>query len=104
MMAARRASQVVLSRLMDIVTEQPVDTAALMQRVIAQNPNSYPAVRRRTAGSSLCCAGSACCRSARLKLCQDSGMNGAVAPDGYRHGAAGGYRRADAARDRAKSQ
>jgi isochorismate synthase EntC len=26
---------------MDIVTEQPVDTAALMQRVIAQNPNSY---------------------------------------------------------------
>ncbi len=33
--------KVVLSRLMDIVTEQPVDTAALMQRVIAQNPNSY---------------------------------------------------------------
>ncbi|PIF23527.1 isochorismate synthase [Candidatus Pantoea floridensis] len=33
--------KVVLSRLMDIVTEQPVDTATLMQRVIAQNPNSY---------------------------------------------------------------
>ncbi|BAN96705.1 hypothetical protein E05_19390 [Plautia stali symbiont] len=33
--------KVVLSRLMDIVTVQPVDTAALMQRVIAQNPNSY---------------------------------------------------------------
>lgn len=33
--------KVVLSRLMDIVTDQPVDTAALMQRVIAQNPNSY---------------------------------------------------------------
>ena len=33
--------KVVLSRLMDIVTEQPVDSAALMQRVMAQNPNSY---------------------------------------------------------------
>ncbi len=33
--------KVVLSRLMDIVTEQPVDTAALMQRIVAQNPNSY---------------------------------------------------------------
>lgn len=33
--------KVVLSRLMDIVTEAPVDTAALMQRIMAQNPNSY---------------------------------------------------------------
>ncbi|MFP3701982.1 chorismate-binding protein, partial [Burkholderia sp. SIMBA_013] len=33
--------KVVLSRLMDIVAEQPVDTAALMQRIVAQNPNSY---------------------------------------------------------------
>ena len=33
--------KVVLSRLMDIVTEQPVDIAALMQRIVAQNPNSY---------------------------------------------------------------
>jgi isochorismate synthase len=33
--------KVVLSRLMDIVTEQPVDSAALMQRVMALNPNSY---------------------------------------------------------------
>jgi isochorismate synthase len=33
--------KVVLSRLMDIVTEQPVDTAALMQRIVAQNPDSY---------------------------------------------------------------
>ena len=33
--------KVVLSRLLDIVTEQPVDSAALMQRVIAQNPDSY---------------------------------------------------------------
>ncbi|MBE5252726.1 isochorismate synthase [Mixta mediterraneensis] len=33
--------KVVLSRLMDIVTGQPVDTAALMQRIVAQNPTSY---------------------------------------------------------------
>lgn len=33
--------KVVLSRLMDITAEQPVDTAALMQRIVAQNPNSY---------------------------------------------------------------
>lgn len=33
--------KVVLSRLMDIVTQNPVDSAALMQRVLAQNPNSY---------------------------------------------------------------
>ena len=33
--------KVVLSRLMDIVTEEPVDTAALMQRIMLQNPNSY---------------------------------------------------------------
>jgi len=33
--------KVVLSRLMDIVTEQPVDITALMQRIVAQNPNSY---------------------------------------------------------------
>lgn len=33
--------KVVLSRLMDIVAEQPVDTATLMQRIVAQNPNSY---------------------------------------------------------------
>ncbi|WP_312631402.1 isochorismate synthase [Pantoea piersonii] len=33
--------KVVLSRLMDIVTEQPVDIAALMQRIVAQNPDSY---------------------------------------------------------------
>lgn len=33
--------KVVLSRLMDIVAEQPVDTAALMQRIVVQNPNSY---------------------------------------------------------------
>lgn len=33
--------KVVLSRLMDIVTEQPVDVAALMQRIIMQNPDSY---------------------------------------------------------------
>ncbi|RPE04541.1 isochorismate synthase [Candidatus Pantoea deserta] len=33
--------KVVLSRLMDIVTEQPVDVAALMQRIVAQNPDSY---------------------------------------------------------------
>lgn len=33
--------KVVLSRLMDIVTEQSVDIPALMQRIVAQNPNSY---------------------------------------------------------------
>ena len=33
--------KVVLSRLMDIVAEQPVDIPALMQRIVAQNPNSY---------------------------------------------------------------
>jgi len=33
--------KVVLSRLMDIVAEQPIDTAALMQRIVAQNPDSY---------------------------------------------------------------
>lgn len=41
--ATRRGEldKVVLSRLMDIVTEEPVDTAALMQRIMAQNPGSY---------------------------------------------------------------
>lgn len=33
--------KVVLSRLMDIATEQPVDTGALMQRIMLQNPTSY---------------------------------------------------------------
>lgn len=33
--------KVVLSRLMEIVAEQPVDTATLMQRIVAQNPDSY---------------------------------------------------------------
>ncbi|WP_413738297.1 isochorismate synthase [Sodalis sp. RH21] len=33
--------KVVLSRLLDIVAEQPVDTAAMMRRIVAQNPNSY---------------------------------------------------------------
>lgn len=33
--------KVVLSRLMDITTERPVDTAMLMRRIINQNPTSY---------------------------------------------------------------
>ena len=33
--------KVVLSRLMDIVADRPVNTAALMQRIMAQNPTSY---------------------------------------------------------------
>lgn len=33
--------KVVLSRLMEIVTERPVDTAHLMRRIISQNPTSY---------------------------------------------------------------
>ena len=41
--ATRRGDleKVVLSRLMEIVAEQPVDTAALMQRIVVQNPGSY---------------------------------------------------------------
>lgn len=33
--------KVVLSRLLDIITEAPVDSAVLMQRIMMQNPNSY---------------------------------------------------------------
>ncbi|MGK3143120.1 isochorismate synthase [Pantoea sp. C2G6] len=41
--ATRRGEldKVVLSRLLDIVAEEPVDTVALMARVVAQNPDSY---------------------------------------------------------------
>ncbi|HEY0211115.1 isochorismate synthase [Acerihabitans sp.] len=37
----QRLSKVVLSRLLDISTRDPVDTAALMRRILAQNPASY---------------------------------------------------------------
>ncbi|NDL63839.1 isochorismate synthase [Enterobacteriales bacterium SAP-6] len=37
----QRLSKVVLSRLLDITTREPVDTAALMRRIVAQNPASY---------------------------------------------------------------
>ncbi|WP_130833654.1 isochorismate synthase [[Erwinia] mediterraneensis] len=33
--------KVVLSRLLDIITAEPVESAALMQRIMIQNPNSY---------------------------------------------------------------
>ncbi|MBK0034165.1 isochorismate synthase [Erwinia sp. S43] len=39
--ASSQLDKVVLSRLMDIVTEKPVDVAGLMQQLIAQNPTSY---------------------------------------------------------------
>lgn len=39
--ASHRLDKVVLSRLMDLVTEKPIDIAGLMRRVIAQNPHSY---------------------------------------------------------------
>ncbi|MBK0002823.1 isochorismate synthase [Erwinia sp. S38] len=39
--ASSQLDKVVLSRLMDIVTEKPVDMTGLMQQLIAQNPTSY---------------------------------------------------------------
>ncbi|WP_413727279.1 isochorismate synthase [Sodalis sp. RH19] len=37
----QRLSKVVLARLLDITTREPVNTAALMRRIAAQNPASY---------------------------------------------------------------
>lgn len=39
--SAQQLDKVVLSRLMEIATAQPIDIASLMTRVIAQNPGSY---------------------------------------------------------------
>lgn len=39
--ATPRVNKVVLSRLIDIATQQPVDSTALLERLIAQNPASF---------------------------------------------------------------
>lgn len=39
--ATPQVNKVVLSRLIDIVTDKPIDSGALMERLIAQNPASY---------------------------------------------------------------